>query len=198
MLQAKINRPNLKSVCLAFGSNHISQPLRLVEEIQSSYALLSKGILVNCQCSSFYQTPAFPKGNGPDYVNSAMIAQTELSPNELLAALHDVENQLGRTREARWGARVIDIDLLSYDDCVLPSLEEYKTWRDMPLELQKITWPDGLILPHPRIQDRGFVLIPLQAVSPNWVHPVTSETIETLIKRIDPQELREIVQISDI
>lgn len=116
----------------------------------------------------------------------------------MLAILHDIEGELGRTRKERWGARVIDIDLLDYEGCVLPSPEVYRHWRDMPLEEQKQTWPDDLILPHPRIQDRGFVLVPLKAVAPDWVHPVTHESIDTLIGQIDRQELQKIVQISDV
>jgi len=197
MLQAKNDRTNQKTVYLAFGANEYGLIGQVLDIIYLSYSLLHKKYLTKVEYSPFYQTPAFPEGNGPDYVNSVIKAKTSLGPNELLAAIHSVENQLGRTREQRWGPRVIDIDLLDYDGHILPSLETYNHWRDMPLELQKTTWPEGLILPHPRIQDRGFVLIPLQAVAPDWVHPVTGEGIDTLIGNIPPQELQKIVQISN-
>ncbi len=197
MLQAKNDRTNQKTVYLAFGANECGQFGHVFDIIYLSYTLLHKKYLTKVEYSPFYQTPSFPAGNGPDYVNSVIKAKTSLSPNELLAAIHVVENRLGRTRDQRWGPRIIDIDLLDYDGHILPSLETYRHWREMPLELQKTTWPEGLILPHPRIQDRGFVLIPLQAVAPDWVHPVTDEGIDTLIGNIDPQELQKIVQISD-
>lgn len=195
MLQAKSDRTNQKIVYLAFGANKSGRFGCICEIIRASYELLHDKYLTEIKYSPFYKTPAFPAGSGPDYVNTVIKAETTLSPNQLLAALHNVENHLGRERTQRWGARVIDIDLLDYDGCILPTPEIYHYWRDMPLELQKTTWPEGLILPHPRIQDRGFVLIPLRAVAPHWVHPVTGVDIDTLIANIDPQELQEIVQI---
>jgi len=197
MLQAKNDRTNQKTVYLAFGANECGEFEQVLDIIYLSYSLLHKEYLTKVEYSPIYQTPAFPAGNGPDYVNSVVKAKTSLSPNELLAAIHDVENRLGRTRDQRWGSRVIDIDLLDYDGHIFPSLETYRHWCDMPLELQKTTWPEGLILPHPRIQDRGFVLIPLQAVAPDWVHPVTGVDIDTLVGDIDPQELQKIVRISN-
>jgi len=187
---------NQKAVYLAFGSNQADHLKDSVAIIQSSYALLMANSVNITTFSPFFQTPAFPAGNGPDYVNSVVCAQTSLNQNDLLAVLHDIEATLGRERKQRWGARVIDIDLLDYQGCILPTLEIYKYWRNMTLELQKTSWPGDLILPHPRIQDRGFVLVPLKAVAPDWVHPVTHESIDVLIERIDPNELKEIVQNS--
>lgn len=195
MDQVENNGTNHKIVYLAFGSNQADQLEQSVEIIKSSYALLDDESVNVTTISPFFQTPAFPAGNGPDYVNSVVRAQTELDPHNLLSVLHDVEARLGRKRKRRWGARVIDIDLLDYQGCILPTQEIYHYWRDMVLNLQKTTWPDDLILPHPRIQDRGFVLVPLKAVAPDWVHPVTHEAIDVLIKQIDPNELKEIEQI---
>jgi len=195
LYQAENDIPNQKIVYLAFGSNLDSETLGLKKLIQASYALLMDKVLYDTTISPFFQTPAFPAGNGPDYVNSIMRAKTRLSPQDLLAVLHGVEKELGRVRQARWGSRVIDIDILDYDGRVLPSLDVYQKWRDMPLNLQKTTWPDDLILPHPRLQDRGFVLVPLKSVAPNWVHPVTRTHIDTLLGRINHYELHEIVRI---
>lgn len=195
MRQAENDKTNQKTVYLAFGSNQGGQSRGSSQIIQSSYAVLSSTEwFKNSIFSPLYQTPSFPEGKGPDYVNSVVCAKTDLDPQALLSVLHDVEHQLGRVREQRWGSRVIDIDLLDYEGCISPSLERYNAWRDMPLELQKINWPDELILPHPRIQDRGFVLVPLRDVAPSWVHPVTGEDIDTLIGRIDPRDLQKIAQ----
>lgn len=195
MDQVENIRANQKTVYLAFGSNQADHLKDSVVIIQSSYALLTANSVDIITFSPFFQTPAFPAGNGPDYVNSVVCAQTSLNQYDLLAVLHEIEATLGRKRKQRWGARVIDIDLLDYQGCILPTLEMYLYWRDMTAELQKTTWPGDLILPHPRIQDRGFVLVPLKAVAPDWVHPVTHESIDVLIEQIDPNELKEIVQI---
>lgn len=197
MDQVENNRTNQKTVFLAFGSNQATPLENSAQIIQSAYALLSAKPIDICAFSPLFRTPAFPAGSGPDYVNAVVCAHTSLNPQELLATLHDVEAALGRTRQQRWGARLIDIDLLDYDGCVLPTREIYDNWRNLPLELQKTKWPDELILPHPRIQDRGFVLVPLKTVAPDWVHPVTGDDIDALIGRIDRKELVEIVPILD-
>jgi len=193
--QAEYIRDNQKTVYLAFGSNQADHLKDSVAAIQSSYVLLTANSVNITTYSPFFQTPAFPAGNGPDYVNSVVCAQTSLNQNDLMAVLHDIEDTLGRERKQRWGARVIDIDLLDYQGCILPTLEMYQYWRNMPLELQRTSWPSDLILPHPRIQDRGFVLVPLKAVAPDWMHPVTHESIDVLIEQINPNELKEIVQM---
>lgn len=195
MHQVKNDRTNLKTVYLAFGTNENKNFGHIHEVIEASYGLLQDKYLRILKFSPFYKTPAFPVGNGPDYVNSVIKAETSLSPDDLLSALHEMENQLGRVRQKRWGARVIDIDLLDYQGQILPSRKIYQKWYDMSLELQKTTWPDDLILPHPRLQDRGFVLVPLRAVAPDWRHPVTGEKIDTLIAQIDNDELKQIVQL---
>jgi 2-amino-4-hydroxy-6-hydroxymethyldihydropteridine diphosphokinase len=182
-------------IYLALGSNQTAHLKDSVGLIKSAYELLIDSHVKLTIFSPFYQTPAFPVGNGPDYVNAVVAGETYLGPQELLVILHDIEQQLGRERVERWGARTVDIDLLDYAGCVLPTSEEYCRWRDMSLDLQKTTWPNELILPHPRIQDRGFVLVPLKAVAPNWVHPVSSESIDDLIERIDAEELQKIVEI---
>lgn len=122
--------------------------------------------------SRFWQTPAFPAGSGPDYVNAALSLQTLISPDELLSALHRIEQELGRVREgARWQARGIDLDLLAYGDVVLPDAARHDAWRGLPEERRAETAPATLILPHPRLQERGFVLVPLAEVAPAWRHP---------------------------
>jgi 2-amino-4-hydroxy-6-hydroxymethyldihydropteridine diphosphokinase len=193
--QVKNNRPDLKYIYLAFGSNQAVQLKDSVELIERAYEhLTNRGVNITTK-SPFYQTPAFPVGNGPDYVNAVVAADTELQPDMLMGLLHEIEQELGRVRVDRWGARTIDIDLLDYKGCVLPSIENYIEWRDMPLEVQKTTWPKSLILPHPRIQDRGFVLVPLKEVAPNWVHPVSLEGIDVIIAQIDAHDLKKIVEI---
>ena len=122
--------------------------------------------------SRFWRTPAYPAGSGPDFVNAAAVLRSKLPPDALLAAMHRVEAGLGRDRQgARWQARGIDLDLLAYGDLVLPDAATHDAWRALPPERQAERAPDGLVLPHPRLQDRGFVLAPLAEIAPHWRHP---------------------------
>lgn len=141
------------------------------------------------EVSYWYSTPAFPKGAGADFVNAVAHAQTRLSPRGVMDRLAQTELNLGRTREKRWGARVCDLDLISYGDTILPDLATYTHWRDLSLDDQMSQTPAELILPHPRLQDRAFVLVPLRDVAPNWSHPVTGQSLDTLISQLPPEDV---------
>ena len=134
--------------------------------------------------SRFWRTPAFPEGSGPDFVNACCILQTNLTPNATLEVFHEVEAQLGRERLDRWGARVVDLDLLAFGDRVLPDRQKYAHWRDLPLSEQMLHAPEVLILPHPRLQDRGFVLIPLAEIAPLWRHPVSGRSVREMCEAL--------------
>lgn len=139
--------------------------------------------------SRLWRSPAFPPGNGPDFVNAAMRIDTSMGAGELLAALHAIEARFGRVRDRRWGPRSLDLDLLALDDCILPDLASWAAWRDLTPERQARETPERLILPHPRLQDRGFVLAPLADVAPHWRHPVTGFDVETMLEAL-PDEAR--------
>ena len=108
--------------------------------------------------SRLYRTA--PIGGPPDqppYVNAALALRTALEPRALLGVLLDIERAAGRVRRERWGPRVLDLDLLAVDD-------------------RRIDTPD-LVLPHPRLLERAFVLAPLSDVAPDWRHPETGATV---------------------
>lgn len=142
--------------------------------------------------SSFYHTPSFPDPSGPRYVNACASLQTELSAKALLKHIHGVEERLGRVREQRWGARVIDLDLLDLGLSVHPDLQTYESWAQLPVEDQIARVPDQLILPHPRIADRAFVLVPLAEIAPRWRHPVTGLTPLEMLKLRPKEEIQAI------
>ena len=112
--------------------------------------------------SSFYQTEPIGEVQQDWFVNSAIKIKTNLSPTNLLSALLNIESSMGRTREEKWGPRLIDLDLLFYGNLILRK--------------------KGLTLPHPEILKRKFVLIPMSEIAENLVHPTLKKTIKTLLQ----------------
>lgn len=145
--------------------------------------------------SRLYRTPAFPAGSGPDYANAAFAFRTDWSAEAVLAHFQAVEAQLGRVRGARWQARVIDIDLLAMGDAVLPDAATQARWRDLAPERQAVEVPGDLILPHPRIADRSFVLVPLAEIAAPWRHPLTGATVAEMLASRPAAERAEVVPI---
>ncbi len=139
--------------------------------------------------SRFYNTPCFPAGAGPDYVNAAARIRWAGSAADLLALLHEVEAELGRERKQRWGVRVADLDLIAFGDAVAPDRAVWQHWHDLDPAQQRAVAPQQLILPHPRLQERAFVLIPAADVAPDWRHPVLGLTI-TEMRDALPESLR--------
>lgn len=131
--------------------------------------------------SRFFQTPAFPKGSGPDFVNAAVAISSALSPEDLLAGLHQIEAEAGRAREVRWAARTLDLDLIAVEDAIRPDASTQRDWMALAQDRQGREAPSRLILPHPRLQDRGFVLIPLADICPGWRHPVLGRTVREMV-----------------
>ncbi len=120
--------------------------------------------------SRWYESAPVPASDQPWFVNGVARIETDLAPGAVLDALLAVEARVGRVRGERNAPRVLDLDLLAYDDLI----------SDRPP-----------ILPHPRLRDRAFVLLPLREIAPDWRHPATGETIDAMLARIPPgQETR--------
>ncbi len=114
--------------------------------------------------SSFYRTRAVTSYSQPDYVNAVVRISTALAPSELLGQLHRIEAGFGRVRAQRWQERTLDLDLLDFDGLV---------WHE--------EGPGRPSLPHPRLSERAFVLVPLGELAPEWHHPVTGMSVSRLL-----------------
>ena len=134
--------------------------------------------------SRFYKTPAFPAGSGPDFANVAIEILFKEESDSLLEIFHSIEKEMGRKREKRWGERTVDIDLISFDTMVFPDVAVQTSWVNLPLAEQMQKTPDRLIVPHPRMQDRAFVLGPLMDIAPDWCHPVTGQTVRQMFEAL--------------
>ena len=134
-------------------------------------ALEAQGLAIVAR-SDFYESEPVPVSGQPWYLNAVVEVATDLSPAEVLALLHSVENAFGRVRAVRNEARVLDLDLLDHRGTV----------RD---------GPDSPLLPHPRLSDRAFVLMPLRDIAPQWRHPVSRRSIAELLDSLpEGQQIR--------
>lgn len=177
MPQAQIKSMTGNNALIALGSNANSLWGDSTETIQKSMHIVGIALAGNVAQSALYTTPAFPAGTGPDFVNAAIRVQTTLNAAVIMQALHDIEADAGRKRVVRWGQRTLDLDLIALDDMVRPDADTHQKWRDLPLDQQVKTTPDQLIIPHPRLQDRSFVLVPLADIAPDWVHPLLNLSV---------------------
>lgn len=183
----------MNNVCIvALGSNLPSLFGAPVQSLGEVLVQMGRKKMQLTGISRFYQSPAFPAGAGPDYVNAVVTVRTSLPPHDLLATLHQIEADFGRQRIERWGTRTLDLDLLAYADQVLPDAETFRHWHDLPLADQSQSAPATLILPHPRLQDRAFVLKPLLDIAPDWCHPLTGLSVAQMFAQLSQSAQKEV------
>lgn len=177
---------NLSFGIVALGANLPSPAGSAQETLRATFDILHTEPTISIsRVSRLWNSAAVPAGSGPDFVNAALTLRTALSAPQLLALLHRIEAALGRDRSSgRWSPRVLDLDLIALDDHVLPDVATQRAWMTLPPAQQQVRSPDRLILPHPRMQDRGFVLAPLAEIAPNWRHPVLNLTVRAMLNRL--------------
>ena len=178
-----------QEILIALGANLPSEAGSPLQTLQSALSALAREGYAVDQVSKYYATPCFPAGFGPDYCNACARLTGPSDPAEILAALHRVEAQFGRERARRWGSRSLDLDLLAVGETVMPDEATQSRWREIAVEEQTQRTPDTLILPHPRLQDRAFVLVPLCDIAANWRHPILDRTARELCEAL-PEETR--------
>jgi 2-amino-4-hydroxy-6-hydroxymethyldihydropteridine diphosphokinase len=159
----------LHQAAIALGSN-----------LGDSYAILQSALKVLDEMpeirlemrSPVYVTAAIGPPQ-PDILNACATLSTSLKPIQLLDVLLHVEQQFGRVRQERWGVRSLDLDLLLFDDLILrqPNLQ----------------------IPHPRMAERAFVLVPLADIAADWVEPISGKAIATLLKQVDCSGIKNVL-----
>ena len=145
--------------------------------------------------SETFRTPAFPKGNGPDFLNGVIAIETELSAQDLMLDLHRIEAKFKRERSERWAARTCDLDLLFYNDDIIPNLDTWKSYATLSDADAQAAPPKELIVPHPRLHLRAFVLGPLKDIAADLVHPALGLPISALWESLTKDERDEISRI---
>lgn len=175
---------------IALGANLPLDGMPPAQTLLRAADLLRQTGLSPLHLSQIYATPCFPAGAGPDYVNAAAAAPVPpgWDAPRTLALLHDIEARFGRTRDTRWGMRTLDLDLIGFGSQVAPDPSTWAAWHDLDPARQRRETPDRLILPHPRLQDRAFVLVPLHDVAPDWTHPVTGQSVSTMLSALPPDD----------
>lgn len=147
------------TVYLALGTNLGDRPGNL----QNALAGLPPVVTV-LESSPVYETLPWGVTDQPAFLNMVIKAETHSEPLELLKQLKLLETRLGRLPSIRYGPRLIDIDLLFYDDLILNTAE--------------------LTIPHPNLHERAFVLVPLSDLAPEFIHPVTGKTVRQLLAEV--------------
>ena len=136
---------------------------------QQSVELIKKKINVICQ-SSWYETAPIPHSSQSNFINGVISVKTESSSLDLLKLLLNIEIKMGRTRGVENAARIIDLDLIAYNNEIIET--------------------KSLTLPHPRFGERAFVVQPINEIAPDWIHPVLGLTMVELLTRLSDQKIK--------
>lgn len=151
----------MSKVWIALGSNMGDGRKNLDEAVEN---MNKNGVKVE-KISTYIETEPYGYTEQDNFVNAVCIAETEFSPRELLKTLLAIELEMGRVRLIRWGPRIIDLDILFYEDLIIDE--------------------EDLKVPHIEIQKRSFVLEPMDEISPEKVHPVFKKTVHELLLELN-------------
>jgi 2-amino-4-hydroxy-6-hydroxymethyldihydropteridine diphosphokinase len=154
---------------IALGSNVAGRFASSAEAVAAAIRTIQGAEITVISRSRLYRSAAWPDPTDPEFVNAMIFVETSLAPDALLARLHSVETEFGRVRRQVNAPRTLDLDIVDYAG--------------------RVSVPgDSPILPHPRLADRAFVLLPLAEIAPGWRHPVTGKRIADLVRALpDPR-----------
>ena len=160
-----------KTVFLSIGSN-LGEKKKNIEE--AKFRLEENNIKI-IKSSKFYETLSWPNNKNPKFINIVLKVKTLLSPKELLKICFKIENELGRIRKRKNEPRTCDIDIIDYQRIIIKKSQD-----------------NDLILPHPRMHKRNFVLLPLFEIEKTWIHPTKKENIKKLVISLKPKDLNSV------
>ena len=170
MKNQDISENLVRFIYLGIGSN-LGNKIRNIEN--AKFRLLESNIEV-IQSSSYYESLSWPNPNNPKFLNIVLKISTNLNPLKLLNKCKEIEKEIGRKKSPKNSPRECDIDLIDY---------------------KNIQRNDEIILPHPRMYERNFVLFPLFELNRDWKHPVSKHHIKSLILSLSNKDIRSIKQI---
>lgn len=162
-------------ILIALGGNLDSGAGTPAQTLAAALAHLAHDGVKIAAVSPYYVTPAWPDRSAPPFVNAVAAVETTLAPALLMERLHQTETAFGRVRSVKNAPRTLDLDLLDYDG---------RVEQGPP------------VLPHPRIADRAFVLVPLRDVAPQWRHPATGRSIAALLAALPAADRADVRPIS--
>lgn len=155
----------LNKILIGIGANLIPKGFSTIQDgLFAAMNMLYEYEIENVQCSSWYKTTPVPRSSQPLFINAVFSATCDAEPRQLLSYLNEIEARIGRVRTEKNEARVIDLDILDFNSMII--------------ELE------NLIIPHPRMHLRAFVLVPLHEIRKDYIHPLTKEPILSLIKKL--------------
>ncbi len=172
-------------ILIGIGGNLPSENFGSTPEVlRKAVQVIDAKVCALSRCSPWYRSAPVPVADQPDFINAVLELSTEMSAHALLEELHAIEAEFDRVREAEFdrvrtvrnAPRTLDLDLLAYHDDVIENEGE-----------------NGLKVPHPRMHERTFVLLPLRDLAPDWVHPVTGRSIDELIRALPKGQRCEIL-----
>ena len=170
MTKRDILENQVKAIYLGIGSNLGNKKTNIEK---TKFKLFQNNINI-LKSSSYYESLSWPNPNNPKFLNIVLKVSTILKPLELLKKCNEIEVNLGRKKTYKNAPRECDIDLIDYDKKKLSG---------------------EIILPHPRMHSRNFVLLPLYEIDRNWIHPVTKHHIKRLILSLSNRDITSIKQI---
>jgi len=157
-------------ILLGLGANLPSAIGPPAATLEAALAALAAESVIIRRRSSWYRSAPVPAGDQPWYVNGVVTVATRLDAPALLALLHRIEERFGRVRRERNEPRAVDLDILDYHGVIRA---------------------EDPVLPHPRMHERSFVLLPLREVAPDWRHPMSGAALPTLLAALPPDQLTE-------
>ncbi len=166
-------------VLLGIGSNLKSNFGDRIKNIDIAISYLEHYEIKLIKKSSYYETPSYPDPSKPKFINVVIEVSTYLPPEDLASVLIYVEEKLERKRNEKNEPRTCDIDIIDYEG------------KNMNFKYKNLDFT----VPHEKLDFRNFVLIPLQEILPNWIHPKSKEKISTLLKKLSLEDRKSILKV---